>query len=385
MSSYPVIDADSHVEECEETWAHLEPQFQDRTPRIVQSEVGPGVCWQDAFWLVDGRLHPQPFGHGATMLGTPATSTLARAKPFTLESQTMRDIPERLAELDRFKIDTAVLFPTGLLVRMTEDPTFEAALMRSYNTWLAERCAVAPDRLKWIAVIPFRSPGEAVEEVQRVKQLGAVGAMTLGTAGDTMLHDLQFDPIFRELVRQDLPVCIHVGWGHRGLQESADGMFASFGVSFTLPVLMGFFSIVGGGVLDRHPDLRAGFFEAGGDWLPWMVQRMNRYRGVTMFHNVTPVSKHPIEEYLKAGNVYFTIEGDEWLVPQVIELLGEDHVMASADIPHPEGREDCLEEVRERTDISEAVKEKILSENPARFFGIPRRSLIGTGVMAGAR
>lgn len=385
MERYPVIDADSHIEECEETWAHLGPEYRDRAPRVVQSEVGPGVCWQDAFWLVDGRLHPQPFGHGATMLGTPVQSTLAKAKPFELGSQTMRDIPERLRELDRFNIDTAVLFPTGLLVRLTEDPSFEAALMRSYNTWLAGRCALAPERLKWIAVLPFRSPGEAVEEVQRVKRLGAVGAMALGTAGDTLLHDRQLDPIFRELVRQDLPVCVHVGWGHNGLQQSADGLFASFSISFTMPVLMAFFSIVGGGVLDRHPDLRAGFFESGGDWLPWMVQRMNRYRGVTQFHNIEPVAKHPIEQYLKAGNIYFTIEGDEWLVPQVIELLGEEHVMASADIPHPEGREDCLNEVRERTDISEPTKELILSINPARFFGIPRASLIGAGALAEAR
>ncbi|MBX5490246.1 MAG: amidohydrolase family protein [Chloroflexi bacterium] len=375
MAAYPIIDADSHVEECEETWAHLEPRYAARRPVIVQAPLGPGVCHQDAFWLVDGRVHPQPFGHGATMLGTPVTSALARKKPFTIGSQTLRDIPQRLVEMDAFGIAAAVLYPTALLVRLTEDPSFEAALMRSYNTWLAERCAQAPDRLKWAAAIPFRAPGEAVEEVQRARQLGASAAMVLGTAGATLLHDEQFDPIYRELVRQDLPLSVHVGWGHPGLQESADGMFASFSLSFSLPVLAGFFSIVGGGVLDRHPDLRVAFLEAGGDWLPWMVQRMDRYRGVTQFHNVEPVSRHPIPEYLRQGNVYLTVEGDEWLLPQVIEVLGEDHVMASADIPHPEGREDCLAEVATRQDLSAAVKEKILSRNPARFYGIALETL----------
>jgi predicted TIM-barrel fold metal-dependent hydrolase len=135
-------------------------------------------------------------------------------------------------------------------------------------------------------------------------------------------------------------------------------------------------SFCGGGILARHPDLRVAFLESGGDWLPWMVQRLNRYRGVTMFHGVPPVSKHAMEEYLRRGNVYLTIEGEELLAPQVIELLGEDHVMASADIPHPEGRENCLSEVRERQDLSEAVKEKILSINPAAFYGLPRRALV---------
>jgi predicted TIM-barrel fold metal-dependent hydrolase len=384
VSTYPVIDADSHVEECEETWAYLEPEYADRRPVILQATLGPGVTHQDAFWLIDGRVHPQPFGHGATFIGTPTTSALARKKPFTVDSQVMRDIPERLAELDRFGIDSTVLFPTALLCRLTEDVSFEAALMRSYNTWVAARCAEAPARLRWAAAIPFRSPGEGVEEVQRAKEAGAVAAMVLGSAGATLLHDRQFDPIYRELVRQDLPLCVHVGWGHPGLQESVDTLFASNALSFTLPILMGFFSIVGGGVLDRHPDLQVAFLESGGDWLPWMVQRMNRYRGVTAFHNSPPISKHPIEEYLRRGNVYFTVEGDEWLVPQVLDLLGDDHVMASADIPHPEGRENCLGEVRERADLTDAVKEKILSANPARFYHLPRQALVGAGVGAQA-
>jgi predicted TIM-barrel fold metal-dependent hydrolase len=382
VPDFPVIDADSHVEEDEETWAHLPPEYEDRRPRIIEAEIGPGVCHQNTFWLIDGRVHPQPYGHGATILGTPPNSALAKKKPFTVDSQTMRDIPTRLRELDDFGIDTAVLFPTGLLVRMTEDPSFEAALMRSYNTWLAGRCAEAPDRIKWAAVIPFRSPGDAVEEVQRAKQLGAAAVFTLGSAGNTLLHDKQLDPIYRECVRQDLPLCVHVGWGHPGLQESADTMFASFCISFTLPVLMGFFSVVGGGVLDRHPDLRVAFLESGADWLPWYVQRLNRYRGVTTWHNVPPVSRHPTEQYLKDGRVYFTIEGDEWLVPQVIDVLGEDHVMASADIPHPEGRENCIGEVLEREDLSDALKRKILCDNPARFYGIQARKLVGQGAAA---
>ena len=50
---------------------------------------------------------------------------------------------------------------------------------------------------------------------------------------------------------------------------------------------------------------------------------MNGYRGVTMFHRVRHVSKQPIEAYLRQGSVYFRIEGDEWLVPQVVELQAD--------------------------------------------------------------
>lgn len=46
--------------------------------------------------------------------------------------------------------------------------------MRSYNTRLAERCAQAPRRLKFAALLPLRNPPEAVAEVRRAKELGAV-------------------------------------------------------------------------------------------------------------------------------------------------------------------------------------------------------------------
>jgi predicted TIM-barrel fold metal-dependent hydrolase len=39
-------------------------------------------------------------------------------------------------------------------------------------------------------------------------------------------------------------------------------------------------------------------------------------------------------------------------------------------MPHAEARDNHLDEVSERSDISSAVKEKILTHNPARFYGL---------------
>jgi predicted TIM-barrel fold metal-dependent hydrolase len=75
-------------------------------------------------------------------------------------------------------------------------------------------------------------------------------------------------------------------------------------------------------------------------------------------------------EYLKEGRVFFTCEADETSLPQVLELLGEDQMMASADIPHGEARERSMEIVRGRTDVSEAAKRKILGANAERFYAL---------------
>lgn len=369
MERLPVIDADSHVEECEETWSYLEPKYRDRRPVHVNLSGTPGLPRQDSYWLIDGRIHARPGMPGSTQSGSPVSSTLAKSKPFTAESQTLEDVPQRLRDMDKFGIDISVLFPTAVLTHLTPDPDFEAALMRSYNIWIASCCGKAPNRLKWGALVPFRNVFEAVAEIRRAKNLGATAVFTLGTAADKLLHHPSFDPIYSALVEHDLPLCIHVGWSHPGLLESCNDVYESFMISFTLPLLMGFFSMTGGGVLERFPGLRVAFLEAGGDWLPYMVDRMARYYEVARY-NWRPVPPRHARDYLRDGNVYLSVEGDDRLLPTVIGIIGEDQVIASADMPHPESRENCMAEIAAREDISQTVKEKILTHNPARLFGI---------------
>ena len=51
--------------------------------------------------------------------------------------------------------------------------------------------------------------------------------------------------------------------------ESGTSLLPGIVIGFGLPVLMGAFSFTAGGLLDRFPRLRVGFFEVGGSWLPF--------------------------------------------------------------------------------------------------------------------
>lgn len=73
-------------------------------------------------------------------------------------------------------------------------------------------------------------------------------------------------------------------------------------------------------------------------------------------------------EYLKEGRIFFTCEAEESPLPQVLQLLGEDQMMVSADMPHGEAREGSMDIIRERTDLPDPVKKKILGENAARLY-----------------
>ena len=80
--------------------------------------------------------------------------------------------------------------------------------------------------------------------------------------------------------------------------------------------------------------------------------------------------KRRASEYVRECEIYFTCEAEEQLVPQVINFVGEDRIMISADMPHGEAREGSVQEIRERSDLSETVKRRILGDNAAKFYGV---------------
>src|SRR3954453_4549681 len=106
---------------------------------------------------------PRP-ARGGAVPPPPPISTRAHSKPYSLASQSLEEVGARVADLDRLGANVQVIFPSVFLEALTEDLGFEAALIRCYNSWIAERCSQAPDRLKWAAVLPWRIPALAVEE-----------------------------------------------------------------------------------------------------------------------------------------------------------------------------------------------------------------------------
>ena len=336
----------------------------------------------NSFWLVDGKAMQWTWGPGTIQIGCPLTSVHAGMKEFSVGNQSLMDVPARLADLDRAGVDIQVIYSTLLFAPMTDDDAFETALIVSYNRWIEERCAEAPDRLKWSAVLPLREPGEAVREIYRVREAGAVSLMCFGTVGERMLHGPEFDPVWAAAQEVDLPVAVHVGWPTGSLRRMCDEHSSSLNVSFTLPLLIGFYSFAGGGILDRFPKLRAIFLEGGCSWLPWYLERMDHYYPVAEFFRssfgLEPITSVSPENF--KDRIYLTSEADETLLPFVLDFLGEDNIMMSEDMPHLEAREGSGADLGARTDLTDAQKQKILWRNAAAFYGLE----LGRGARAAA-
>jgi predicted TIM-barrel fold metal-dependent hydrolase len=78
-----------------------------------------------------------------------------------------------------------------------------------------------------------------------------------------------------------------------------------------------------------------------------------------------------IRDYLKSGRIFMCGEMENPLMKEEIALRGEDQLLFSSDYPHGEAREDAAQNLLERQDVTEIQKQKILYDNPVRFFGEP--------------
>jgi hypothetical protein len=275
--------------------------------------------------------------------------------------------------MDAEDLGVAVLYPTLFLAYpLTVSPSLGTALCSAYNRWMAD-AAGGSDRLRWAAVVNLDELPAAVQQVREARTLGAVAVMVLGTAGDRLLDSPDLLPFFEAVAQEDLTLAVHVGWACPSLSNLYADLYTATVIPFLTPVLMGFASLLGGGTLDRCPTLRVAFLEAGCEWLHFMVHRLeHRFHFATSMARIIPQTApraaRPPREYLSRGNLYVSTEVDDVLLPQVIDLVGEDHIIFGSDMPHGDRERFAARTLLARADLGETVKRKILADNPRRLY-----------------
>ena len=373
MKDLVVIDADGHVEENELTFSdkYLDPAFRGERPQVVGLD---GL----AYWMIEEQLFPRRLGRGCHNLGTPTSyggkrTVFTQAKPETLESLELRDPGARLQDMDAEDLGAAVLYPTLFLAYpLTVSPPLATALTAAYNRWMAEAVG-GSNRLRWAAVVNLDELPAALRQVREAKKLGAVAVMVLGTAGDRLLDDPALLPFFEAVAQEELTLAVHVGWACPPLSNLYADLYTATVIPFLAPVLMGFASLLGSGILDRCPTLRVGFLEAGCEWVHFMVHRLeHRFHFATSMAKIIPQTAPraacPPQEYLRRGTLYISTEVEDALLPQVIELIGEDHIIFGSDMPHGDRERFAARTLLARTDLGDTAKRKILEENPRRLY-----------------
>lgn len=363
-----IIDGDGHFFETEEIFEKcMEPSLRNYRPRLLQDDQG------HHFWVVDGQTpykRPSIKGAGAPGTAAPPGQALQSARRATPGSQTLTNLRERLADLDKEAIDVQFIYPSFLLhVNAWSDGMLAMGVCRAYNTWLAEACSRAPDRLKAVGVVSLQDAEGAAKELTRLRDMGMLAVMINGTVGAKRLDHPDHEVFFAAADRLKMPVAVHFSLQFPIVDKLFEHHFPNRVLAGIFPIMAGLTSALCSGLLDRYKNLKFAFLEGGISWVPAHLERMDDH-----FENprygARDLISHPPSEYLKSGRIFFGCEGNEPFLPRVIEEVGADYFIFSSDYPHADRTEGTARFLKQREDLSPAVGRKLLEDNAREFYGL---------------
>jgi predicted TIM-barrel fold metal-dependent hydrolase len=264
------------------------------------------------------------------------------------------------------KLSTAmqIVYPTLFLVYNTKDRELEVALCRAYNRFLAQACGQAAERMKWVAVLPFQSMNVALDEIRFAKQNGAVGIFFRGIEGEYTLDHPYLFPVYEEAQKHNLSICVHTGCGVKQILDMFDGARNhTFGHTRVMP-LLAFRDLVANRIPEQFPELRFGFIEAAAGWAPFLIHIIRRLLKERFKYANSA-------ELFREYRLFIACEADED-ISYIAKYAGDDHLLIGSDYPHsdPSREDQFVNAINVREDISAALKQKLLCENPRVFYAL---------------
>jgi predicted TIM-barrel fold metal-dependent hydrolase len=385
---YTLISSDGHLEVPPERWSGRVPaKYRDRAPHTVHLPDGGDAL------MIEG----QPLLE-ANFLDLRAGRPAGQWQPFGLkvEDAAGTGSPEqRVGEQDRDGIDAEVLFPAMVAGpvfwrNIAHDQVYKAVI-RAYNDWLAEEyCAVAPDRLIGMGVIPITNVDDAVAEMEHCARLGLKGVL-LGALPSALGYPTpEDDKFWAAAVEMGMPVTVHVQFYRTGPRASQPTFrypkevpevmqrlrrpFLEWITNFGLAPSISIAQLVLAGVFDRFPKLNVFFAETRLGWVPFWLEHADLWYRRHLGWAEEQLGFKPLKalpsEYVRR-HVYFSVQYERVAVEER-RHVGVDRIMFATDFPHIEcewpNTRPLVEEIY--ADVPEPEKRRIWAGNAVEFFNL---------------
>jgi predicted TIM-barrel fold metal-dependent hydrolase len=388
---YLIMDSDLHMMEPDDLWArYLDEPYRQNPPRFFGAHQAKLDDSKDDKGNADNIMGMEIQGlaipaHAAQTGATISSRELrrrsrARHPHFQVARARGFDAGSTLTAMDIEGIDVAVMYGTrGRQVLCHDDlkPDYAAALARAYNNWAADYCKTDPIRLKFAAQVAMHDVKSAVEEARRsVTELGAVAIVgTPNPVNGQHLHDEACEPLWDLLEELDVPIGFHPT-GNTALKDDAGrryvghANFHPIAHAIRNPVeLMGAIaSMTTGGIMERHPKLRAAFLEGTAGWLYWWLWRLD-----DQWEKFGPGCERSLSmlpsEYFRR-QCYIALDVDEEPAVDVVNKMGAEYFVVSSDYPHSDGAFPEAIEQFLGLPLGDEQRRKILWDNCARLYSI---------------
>ena len=345
--SWPLVDADAHIDPPYEMWKEYLPQhLRSLAPYVEEGE--------ECDWVIfEGQRRP------IRMISNQAGRS---GKDFKMvgKRSDMRAAwkPEqRLADMNEDGIDAAVLFGGGPLG--TSNSELYVASYEAYNRWVWDFSAVDRRRLVPIAYLPMRNLDETIDLMRKAAKLGfraanipafpqaadgfstdsnvkalksgQTAALTGDPKGTWQYSSPDFDRLWAEFEAHDMTTTIHLGARVPRFGEKqhflADMPMSK--VAMIEPIAIAIFN----GIFQRFPKLRFASVESGVGWMAWAAEYMDRTWEKQRYWTESPLTEKP--SFFMDRNVFASFIQDRTGVLNR-NLPGAHNIMWSSDYPHSE-------------------------------------------------
>jgi predicted TIM-barrel fold metal-dependent hydrolase len=387
-----IIDADNHIYERPEALTkHLPAVYKDAV-KFVTNEGRTQLALQNR---INDYIPNPTFSRVAApgvfvpyfAADNPQGLTLREmAGESIIPPPSVRDDPAARVELlNQQGVDRAFVYPT--LAGMVDsairgEPELNHAVIHAVNEWLLETWSFNyRDRLTLTPTICMSLVDEAVKELNWSAENGAKAVLILplppeGPRGFRSFALSEFDPFWRRVEQLNMPVAMHGAYA-AAVEEYADAWEPpSRSVSFfaqnpfraivthSRAIEDTITSLICHGTLSRFPGLRLASVESGADWVPYVLQRLEK----SYKQSPRSYAEDPVEVLRRNIFVHPFWEDD---VVELMDAVGSKRVLFGSDFPHPEGLANPLQylDVLTAAAITDTDRQRILHDNAAEFLG----------------
>lgn len=238
----------------------------------------------------------------------------------------------RIEEYKKYETQVQVVCTIPVMFSYWAKTNDCVALSQFLNDHISELVQRYPKNYIGLGTIPMQDTQAAIDELERIKNIGLVGIQIGSNINDENLSEDQFFPIFETCQRLGLAVMIHP-WQMMGF-DSMKKYWLPWLVGMPAETSRAACSMIFGGVLERLPELRVCFSHAGGSFLPTIGRIEHGFNCrpdlVAVDNQVNP------RKYL--GKFWVdSITHDIDALEYILKMQGSNRVCLGSDYPFPLG------------------------------------------------
>lgn len=283
--------------------------------------------------------------------------------PFMTLTEAMSDYGLRIEAMDKAGVDVAVISLTCPSVYWGGEETSVRAA-RLVNGQMAAAQQAYPDRIRYLATLPWQYPARAVEELERACAAGAVGVMVLANVDGASLTDPRFAPVWEAVDARALPVLVHPSTPPGLDQLDIDRFHLVWSIGFPMDTTLALSRMLMDGFFGRYERLKIIGSHAAG-CLPFLLGRLDagpRYFAAARER----LSGSPAD---LASRIYADgITYSPAALRLTLDTFGPDNVLYGSDFPHLCGRMDETLELVGTLEPTEA--RRVRGANAERIFAL---------------